>query len=59
MDDHNIDLVVHGFSSEADAEQQRVFFNTPVQLGKFQRIPCYSKLSTTDILMKICALEED
>ena len=59
MDDHNIDLVVHGFSSEADAERQRVFFETPIRLGKFQRIPYYNKLSTTDILMKIRALEED
>ena len=53
MDEHGIDLVVHGFASDADAERQRDFFEPPIRLGKFRRIPYYHNLSTTDIIEKI------
>jgi glycerol-3-phosphate cytidylyltransferase-like family protein len=38
MDEYGIDLVVHGFANDADAERQREFFDIPMKLGKFQRI---------------------
>jgi cytidyltransferase-like protein len=53
LDRHGIDLVVHGFANDADAERQRDFFATPVKLGKFRRIPYYDGLSTTDRLQSI------
>jgi cytidyltransferase-like protein len=59
MEEHRIDLVVHGFGSDADAERQRVFFEPPMRCGKFQRIPYYQGLSTTDILLKIRSMSED
>lgn len=56
MEEHEIDLVVHGFADEADAERQKEFFEEPIRLGKFQTIRYYNGLSTTDILAKIQAL---
>ena len=53
MNLYNIDLVVHGFSSEKDAENQYEFFKEPMELGKFQRIDYYKELNTTDIIRKI------
>ena len=58
MNEHGIDLVVHGFASEEDAERQAEFFETPIRCGKFQRIPYYQGLSTTDILQKIRSVSE-
>lgn len=57
--EHNIDLVVHGFANDADAERQYEFFEIPMRLGKFQRIPYYQGLSTTDRISKIQRLTED
>jgi cytidyltransferase-like protein len=53
MSDYGIDLVVHGFANDADAERQNDFFEPPMRLGKFKRIPYYHQLSTTDIIEKI------
>lgn len=35
MDTHGIDLVVHGHANDADAKRQEVFFEIPMQMGKF------------------------
>ena len=56
MKEHDIDLVVHGFADDADAERQREFFEEPMRLGKFKTIRYYKGLSTTDILAKIQGL---
>ena len=53
MEQHGIDLVVHGFANDADAARQEEFFSIAMKLGKFQRIPYYEGLSTTDIINKI------
>jgi len=56
MEKHSIDLVVHGFLNDEDAEQQFEFFEIPIKLGKFQRINYYDSLSTTDIINTITNL---
>lgn len=48
-----IDLVVHGFANDADAERQREFFEIPIAMGKFQRISYYRGLSTTERIHNI------
>jgi choline-phosphate cytidylyltransferase len=48
MDEHKIDLVVHGFANEADAQKQTEFFGIAMELGKFQQIPYTSGVSTTE-----------
>ena len=48
MDEHKIDLVAHGFANEADAERQTEFFEIPMRLGKFRRIPYTVGVSTTE-----------
>ena len=53
MSDLGIDLVVHGFASDADAARQEEFFSLPMRTGRFQRIGYYDGLSTTDIIRKI------
>jgi cytidyltransferase-like protein len=53
MHQHGIDLVVHGFANDVDAEKQADFFLYPVNSGCFQRIPYYKGQSTTDIISKI------
>jgi cytidyltransferase-like protein len=54
MKTHHIDLVAHGFSNEADAQRQEKFFAIPAHQGKFQTIPYYRELSTTDRIRNIC-----
>mmetsp|Transcript_29763 Transcript_29763/g.54512 ORF Transcript_29763/g.54512 Transcript_29763/m.54512 type:complete len:467 (+) Transcript_29763:1672-3072(+) len=58
MESHQIDLVVHGFANEEDAQRQHVFFEDSMRMGKFQRIEYYRGLSTTDIIQKIKSLPE-
>ena len=55
LDEHNIDLVVHGFSNISDSEKQDEFYRIPKQLNKFLEISYYNKISTTDIINKINA----
>lgn len=50
---YDIDLIVHGFANDSDAKKQEKFFKIPIKIGKFQRIPYYSKTSTTDIINSI------
>lgn len=58
MKENGIDLVVHGFATDADAKRQEEFFAIAVKLGKFNRIPYYSGQSTTDIIRKIQCTSE-
>ena len=48
---HNIDLVVHGFSNDSDREKQKPFFENIK--SHFKEIEYYSKISTTDIIKTI------
>ncbi|CAB9516315.1 Ethanolamine-phosphate cytidylyltransferase [Seminavis robusta] len=56
MDEHQIDLVVHGFADPADEERQREFFEVPRRLGKFRTIRYHQGLSTTDIIARMQSL---
>lgn len=58
MENYRIDLVVHGFANDHDAKRQEEFFEIPMKLGKFQRIPYYRGLSTTDRIQEIQKLSE-
>lgn len=59
MEAHGIDLVVHGFANDADAERQKEFFEIPIALGKFQRIGYYRGLSITDRIRTIQEQQQD
>ena len=50
---NSIDMVVHGFSNDADREKQKEFYNEINKLGYFKEIDYYSKISTTKIINKI------
>jgi hypothetical protein len=54
MKTHHIDLVVHGFSNDADAQRQEELFAIPAHQGKFQTIPYFRGLSTMDRIRNIC-----
>jgi len=51
--ENKIDLVVHGFSNDADREKQKDFFKEINENGYFKEIEYYSKISTTDLIKKI------
>jgi choline-phosphate cytidylyltransferase len=51
INQHKIDLVVHGFSNNTDREKQKPFFENIK--SHFKEIEYYSKISTTDIIKKI------
>tara|TARA_B100001094_G_C18111697_1_gene761562 strand:+ start:125 stop:541 length:417 start_codon:yes stop_codon:yes gene_type:complete len=53
IEENNIDMIVHAFSSDQDFEKQKDFFKIPIQLNKFTKIDYYDKISTTDIINKI------
>lgn len=57
MQEHGIDLVVHGFVNDKDAEDQFEFFAYPMRNGQFERIPYHDGQSTTSIIRKIQALD--
>lgn len=50
---NSIDMVVHGFSNDADREKQKDFYDEINKLGYFKEIEYYSKISTTEIINKI------
>ena len=50
---NNIDMVVHGFSGEADREKQKEYFAEIKAAGYFKEIDYYSKISTTEIINKL------
>ena len=52
---HRIDMVVHGFATDADEAKQAAFFETCKRLGKFRRIDYCTETSTTDIIHRIVA----
>ena len=53
LDEHKIDMVVHGFSNVSDSTNQDDFFKIPKMLNKFAEISYYNKISTTDIINRI------
>ena len=53
INNNKIDLIVHGFSNLEDSEKQNEFFKIPIKLNKFETLPYYSKISTTEIIKKI------
>tara|TARA_B110000483_G_scaffold64654_1_gene80515 strand:+ start:1299 stop:1751 length:453 start_codon:yes stop_codon:yes gene_type:complete len=53
INENNIDLVVHGFSDESDINKQSDFFTAAIQLNKFEPMPYYKLISTTNIIDKI------
>ncbi len=50
---NKIDMVVHGFSNEADREKQKPFYESIKSAGYFKEIEYYSKISTTDIINRM------
>lgn len=50
---NSIDLVVHGFSGDADREKQKEYFAEIKEMGYFKEIDYYSKISTTEIINKL------
>lgn len=48
---HNIDFVVHGFTSD-DREKQKEFFKIPIELGKFKELDYHQGVSTTQLIKK-------
>ena len=53
LENHCIDLVVHGFSDPKDSKKQEKFFETAKNLGKFEEIPYSCLDSTTKIIRRI------
>lgn len=51
LQEHHIDLVVHGFVNDDDRTRQESFFEKIKD--QFQEIPYYNKISTTDIIKRI------
>lgn len=47
---HQIDMVVHAFSDDADFEKQRECFEVPLRLNKFRRIDYHTEISTSKII---------
>ena len=47
MEEHGIDLVVHGFADDSDARRQHEFFAVPIRRGKFERIRYSDKTSSS------------
>ena len=50
---NNIDLIVHGFMNINDIDKQKEFFKIPINLNKFDSMPYYKLISTTNIINKI------
>ena len=59
MAELGIDLVVHGFANDEDVIRQKEFFDIPMKLNKFQRIPYYFGQSTTNIIQKVKSIPDD
>ena len=53
MDQHNIDVVAHGFMDDADFERQKDFFEIPMQQQKFRRVDYNHGISTSEIIERI------
>jgi glycerol-3-phosphate cytidylyltransferase-like family protein len=51
LEDNNINLVVHGFANQSDAENQKEFF--AAIKDKFEEIPYNFGRSTTDIIKSV------
>jgi choline-phosphate cytidylyltransferase len=55
LEEHKIDLVVHGFASEEDREKQKDFF-APIA-HKFREIPYTPGISTSMLIDRLKALK--
>ena len=55
LEEHHIDLVVHGFASEEDREKQKDFF-APIA-HKFREIPYTKGISTSILIAKLKGME--
>lgn len=53
LEEHQIDLVVHGFANPEDSLKQTDFYKVPKELKKFKEVAYYNGISTTDIISKI------
>lgn len=53
INEHKIDMVVHGFANNQDREKQNDFFKEIRDIGKFKEISYYNKISTTEIINKL------
>jgi glycerol-3-phosphate cytidylyltransferase-like family protein len=53
VNEHKIDIVVHGFANDQDREKQNEFFKEIREIGKFKEIGYYNKISTTEIINKL------
>lgn len=53
INEHKIDIVVHGFANDQDREKQNEFFKEIRDIGKFKEITYYNKISTTEIIKKL------
>ena len=54
INEHKIDLIVHGFYDKKDYNKQDVFFKLPKSLNKFKEIP-YSYIESTTSIIKRAA----
>jgi glycerol-3-phosphate cytidylyltransferase-like family protein len=53
ISEHHLDLVVHGFADQDDADRQAHLFRVPRQRGIFRAIPYHHGISTTELLKRI------
>ena len=53
IDEHRINLVVHGFANSQDASDQEPYFKVPRQMGIFKQLKYQAGVSTTEIINKI------
>jgi cytidyltransferase-like protein len=53
IEEHNIDIVVHGFSDDEDFEKQKEQHQELINMGIFKQIKYTNSISTTDIINRI------
>ena len=58
INNNNIDLVVHAFSSKLDEENQEKYFKVPIKLNKFRILNYNKNISTTKIINNLFNKEE-
>ena len=53
INDHNFDLICHGFLNKDDEEKQKSFFEIPIKMRKFRPVDYHKGISTTQIINNI------
>lgn len=53
IQEHKIDVVVHGFADKDDYDKQKDYFKIPIDLGIFKQIEYSVENNTTKIIKKI------